>query len=64
VAERISAADSQECQKILAKEFVEAKKGKLNWYATLYLTLQNNLVEKILFKNSDELLDPILKKHA
>lgn len=49
--EKISVDDSRIIQKKLATEFVKEKKKKLNCCTQVYFMLNNNFVEKILFKN-------------
>jgi hypothetical protein len=45
-------------------EFIKAKKEKMNMFCQLYFWMQDTFVNKILFKNTRELLEPILKTHA
>ena len=48
----------------IAIEFVDHKKTRLNSWSEWYLSLNNDYVEKIMFKNKPKVLDDILLKHA
>ena len=48
----------------IAIEFVAHKKTRLNSWSNWYLDLNNDYVEKIMFKNKPKVLDDILSKHS
>lgn len=60
----MSPEESEQLQKQLCMEFIKAKKEKMNIYCQFYFWMQDTFVNKILFKNTRELLEPILKTHA
>jgi hypothetical protein len=51
-------------QRELAKELVAEKKKKLNRLTRLYLFINNNFVEKIMFKNKKADLEQLLAEHS
>lgn len=60
---RISKADAQKVYQKLAEEFVKVKKAKLNFLSRVYLFLQTNFVEQIMFQNDEEALRKIVDRH-
>lgn len=51
-------------QNDLAREFVAEKKAKLNRLSKCYQFLNNNFVQKIMFKNKKADLEKLLEDHS
>jgi hypothetical protein len=61
---RISQDKATELFKKLVPEFVEAKKQKLNFGASVYLYLNQTFSQLIMFKNEEDELEKIVQSHG
>jgi len=61
---KITPEQSEALQRELAKELVAEKKKKLNRPTRCYLCINNNCVEKIMFKNKKADLEQLLAEHS
>ena len=61
---KMSQGQSKELQLKLAKEFVESKMKRVNCLTKLYLWLNKNFTEQILFKNRPKRLNELFETHC